>query len=159
MYTLAILLAERMGTFGFRNIRIDATDIDETDQFASIVRDASYSPGEVERIPGSAKAKYFQKDADGKMRLVEQIRERVNFRKHDLLSLQPAGTGYSLIVCKNVLLHFQPEQRAEVIRMFHAALQEGGYLVLEHTQKLPPTTESLFRQVTSNAQLFTKLDA
>ena len=34
VYTLAILLAERMGTFGFRNIRIDATDIDETDQFA-----------------------------------------------------------------------------------------------------------------------------
>jgi chemotaxis protein methyltransferase CheR len=61
-----------------------------------------------------------------------------------------------LIVCKNVLLHFQPDERIEVIKMFHAALEKGGYFVTEQTQKLPKEVGHLFEPVVSNAQLFRK---
>ena len=62
---------------------------------------------------------------------------KIAFWQHDLLSLVPVREGLSLIVCKNVLLHFDESQRIEVLRMFHRALQPGGTLVMEHTQKLP----------------------
>jgi len=36
-YTFAIFLAEKMGYFGFKKVRIHATDIDETNTFHQIV--------------------------------------------------------------------------------------------------------------------------
>jgi chemotaxis protein methyltransferase CheR len=157
VYSLAILLAEKMNHFGSRNLRIEATDIDETGQFESIVREACYTCAEVERIPADLRQKYFEAAGDNRMRVAEAICERVHFRRHDLLSLEPIGEGFSLIVCKNVLLHFSQQQRVEVIRMFHRALEPGGYLVMEQTQKLAPETENLFQQVVPDAQLFTKI--
>ncbi len=159
VYSLAILFAEKMTHFGFRNVRIDATDIDENDCFGPIVREASYPASELERVPASIREKYFEDLGNGRLGVVPSVRERVTFRKHDLLTLEPIGGGYSLIVCKNVLLHFTPEQREQVIRMFCHALEPGGLLVMEQTQKLPPATELLFEQAVSDAQLFTKLEA
>jgi chemotaxis protein methyltransferase CheR len=156
-HTLAILLSEKMSLFGLRNLRIEATDLDETRQFEGIVREASYPNSEVERIPAHLREKYFEAAGADRMRVTESIRDLVHFRQHDLLSLEPIGEGFSLIVCKNVLLHFTPRQRVEVIRMFHRALDSGGYLVMEQTQKLAPGTEELFQQVVPDAQLFTKI--
>jgi chemotaxis protein methyltransferase CheR len=59
-------------------------------------------------------------------------------------------------MCKNVLLHFTPQERIDVIRMFHDSLEDGGYFVTEQTQKLPDACRNLFDQVVSNAQLFRK---
>jgi chemotaxis protein methyltransferase CheR len=81
----------------------------------------------------------------------------VTFEYHDLLSYKPIGMDYCLIVCKNVLLHFQHDQRVEVIKMFHKALLPGGFLTTEHTQKLPSEVSHLFEQVVPNSQLFRKL--
>jgi chemotaxis protein methyltransferase CheR len=156
VYSLAILLAEKMTPFGLRNLRIEASDIDETGQFGGIVREASYSNAEVERIPCELRQKYFEPAGEERKRVTEAVRELVHFRQHDLLSLEPIGEGFSLIVCKNVLLHFSQQQRVEVIRMFHRALEPGGYLVMEQTQKLPPEMEILFQQAVPDAQLFAK---
>jgi chemotaxis protein methyltransferase CheR len=86
----------------------------------------------------------------------DEMRKAVHFQKHDLCSLQPIRDGFGLIVCKNVLLHLTPEMRVAVLKMFYAALGEGGFLVTEQTQKLPPEIEPLFRQVTAAGQLFQK---
>jgi chemotaxis protein methyltransferase CheR len=60
-------------------------------------------------------------------------------------------------MCKNVLLHFSPQQRVDVIRMFHGALAPGGFFASEQTQKLPHELAGMFEQVTPDAQLFRKL--
>ena len=157
-YSLAIVLAEKMGRFAFKNVRIDATDIDGSDLFGTIITTGIYSYDELKRIPAAIFAKYFSAvpEKEGFFRIDEGIKNRLSFRKHDLLSLKPAGDGYSLIMCKNVLLHFQPEERAEVIRMFHSCLAPGGYFATEQTQKLPDAVAPLFEQVTADAQLFRK---
>jgi chemotaxis protein methyltransferase CheR len=51
---------------------------------------------------------------------------RIRFTRHDLLSLNPPGTGYSMVVCKNVLLHFTAPMRVSVLDMFHSALAENA---------------------------------
>ena len=63
-----------------------------------------------------------------------------------------------LIVCKNVLLHFNERERIKVIEMFHDALAEGGFFATEQTQKMPKELESMFEPVVSNAQLFRKVE-
>jgi chemotaxis protein methyltransferase CheR len=155
VYTLAILLARRMGRFAFRNLRIEATDIDETGQFEPIVQAGEYGRDELQRMPAGVLEEYFEATADNRrMRLMDTVRNSVRFHRHDLLSCQEIDVGFSLVVCKNVLLHFSQEQRVAVIRMFHRALEPGGYFVTEHTQKLPGEVAELFEQVEAHAQLW-----
>jgi chemotaxis protein methyltransferase CheR len=56
-----------------------------------------------------------------------------------------------------VLLHFKEPQRIRVIRMFHESLQEGGFFVMEQTQKMPRELEDLWEPLVSNAQVFRKI--
>ncbi len=157
-YTIAIVLAENMGRFAFRNIVFDATDIDESDTFGKIVTEGIYPEDELKRIPADIFSKYFAPaDKPGHFIIDETVRTRMQFRKHDLLSFQSIGEDYSLIVCKNVLLHFHPDQRIEVIKMFHQSLAPGGYFMSEQTQKLPDELSHLFTKVADDAQLYKKI--
>ncbi|MFZ6031121.1 MAG: CheR family methyltransferase [Chloroflexota bacterium] len=156
-YSLAILLRENMGRFMFRNVRIYATDIDESSQFGEVIARGVYAEQDIKRIPADIRARYFTRLAgNGHFQIAEEIRKAVRFQQHDLCTLQPPRVGFGLIVCKNVLLHLAPEVRVAVLQMFHAALADGGYLVTEQTQKLPSEIEPLFRQVTQAGQLFQK---
>ena len=156
-YSLAIILRENMGHFLFRNVKIFATDIDESD-FGTTIADGVYSEQELGRLPRDILDRYFAPhQPPGSYQISAEMRSAVQFERHDLLTLKPVREDFGMIVCKNVLLHFTPEQRGEVVKMFHHALSEGGYFVTENTQKLPPGTEHLFCQVTGAAQLFQKV--
>ncbi len=152
-YTLAILLRERMSDFVFRNVKIHATDIDGN--FATSVTSGIFPESELKRMPAELFRRYFRSaDAPGHFQVVEEIRSKIQFSVHDLLSLQPIREGLSLIVCKNVLLHLTEAQRCSVLRMFHRAMRGDGLLAMEHTQKMPGGMDTLFEPVTSYAQVF-----
>ena len=139
-YTLAILLREKLPEILFRKVQIHATDFDGA--FADQVTEGSFPESELRRLPSGILDKYFRPIGDSiRYRLIEEIRSRISFSHHDLLSLEPFGRNFSLIVCKNVLLHFNEEQRLKVLRMFHGALRADGVLVMEHTQKIPAALE------------------
>ena len=158
-YTLAILCAEKLGKFAFKNLCIQATDIDESKRFGEIINQGDYPTKELERIPREFFRKYFRPAGkSGYFQIIEEVKKSVVFQRHDLLSLQPLGNNFSLVLCKNVLLHFQPQERVEVMRMFHRALAPGGFFATEQTQKLPPEMAPHFQQVVSGAQLFRKVD-
>lgn len=157
-YTLAIILRENMGEMIFRNVKIHATDIDGSNLFEKIICDGIYPRETVERIPKDIFEKYFEPAGkSGYFRIIETIRKCISFQKHDLLSLEPVRKDFELIVCKNVLLHFKEEERIKVIRMFHMALEEGGFFVTEQTQKMPKELDKMFEPVVSNAQVFRKI--
>lgn len=155
-YTLAILLAENMGQFAFRNLKIHATDHDAP--LLKTVREAVYPDSDLDRIPPEYFSRYFEaSETQGMSRVVEIIRNSLVIQEHDLLSLTPAGDGFSMIICKNVLLHFQPGERINVLRMFHRALEPSGLLVMEHTQKMPDELSGMFRQAVNSGQVYQKI--
>lgn len=158
-YTVAILLRENMGAMIFRNVKIFATDIDSSNLFGKIITDGIYPKEELQRIPPNIFAEYFSPDPlnQGKCIISEEIRKRVEFHRHNLLSFTPIRTSLALIICKNVLLHFTEEERIKVYRMFHEALDDIGYLITEQTQKLPPEVSHLFTPVVMNAQVYRKV--
>jgi chemotaxis protein methyltransferase CheR len=157
-WTIAMIFAERMNPFGFKNLKIDATDHDSANSFGDVVTTAVYPADELQRTPKELLGKYFEPAGKpGSFRVNELLRSRVTFRYHDLLSLKAIGDDYCLVVCKNVLLHFQYPERVEVYRMFHQALAPGGYLATENTQKLPQEVAHLFTQVVPDAQLYKKI--
>ncbi len=156
-YSLAILLAESMGNFSFKNLTLYASDIDETDTFGNIIKSGVYPEEELKRMPEGILEKYFKGNGQaGHFQVIDPIRERVTFQKHNLLSLKPIGSDFSLILCKNVLLHFQYLERIEVIKMFYQSLAPGGYFATEQTQKMPKEIGHLFEQVAHDGQIFKK---
>lgn len=158
-YTLSIMFAERMGHFAFDNLRIDATDVESTGQFAQMIEAGLYPQEELSRLPEGILDKYFEPNGKpGYLRVIDKIRRRVVFQRHDLLSFQEIGQGYSLVLCKNVLLHFQPLERIEVLRMFHRALGPGGLFATERTQEMPPELASLFQRVVADGPVYRKVE-
>ena len=156
-YTLAILLRERMSDYVFRNVQIHATDLDPS--FAGQVSSGVFAAQEVKRVPSEILEKYFRPALrPGFVEVVPELRAKVAFSRRDLLALSPVREGLSLIVCKNVLLHFDEAQRIDVLRMFHRALQPEGTLVMEHTQKLPDALGPFFQQVAPYARVYRKVE-
>lgn len=157
-FSLSMMINESMGYMLFRNVRILATDIDESNQFEKIIREGTYPRELIQRIPEETLQRFFKpSEIDNHFVLNEEIIRSVSFMKHNLLTYEPPGREFGLILCKNVLLHFSEEQRIRVIEMFHDALTDGGYFVMEQTQKLPKEVSHLFEAVVSNAQLFKKI--
>jgi chemotaxis protein methyltransferase CheR len=157
-YTLAMLLREQMTDHVFENVRILATDVDP--DCGPQIAAAIYANREIERIPQSLRQRYFQAiGAPGYVQVVDDVRRRVSFARHDLLSLEPPRTDFSLIVCKNVLVDFDEQQRRQAFRLFHQALRPGGFLATEHTQPMPAGVESLFESLSRHAQVYRRLDA
>jgi chemotaxis protein methyltransferase CheR len=156
-FTLAILLKEQVGHMYFRNIKIKASDIDNSNLFDDVIQNGMYPRDQVERIPKELFEKYFiPAEKDDHYKIIDEIKKAVTFQRHDLLTLSPIGSEFGLILCKNVLLHFSEEQRINVIKMFHEALIEGGFFAMEQTQKLPKEMEAFFEPVVSNAQIYRK---
>lgn len=156
-FSLSMLIHESMSYMLFRNVRILATDIDQSNQFEKIITEGTYPRELVQRIPGDLLQKFFKPDkTEGYFTISEEIRKSIAFLKHDLLTFVPPQKEFNLIVCKNVLLHFSETQRLRVIEMFHESLAEGGFFVMEQTQKLPSEAGHLFESIVSNAQLYRK---
>jgi chemotaxis protein methyltransferase CheR len=157
-YSLAIIMRENMGPMIFRNVKIQATDIDESGHFGDVIQRGIYSEEQVKRIPKEILSKYFVEGGQaGLFKISKEIRTCVSYKRHDLLTLQPVRKDFGLIVCKNVLLHFGETERIKVIKMFHDALENGGFFVTEQTQKMPGQVGGLWQQVVSSAQVFRKV--
>jgi chemotaxis protein methyltransferase CheR len=156
-FTFAILLAERMGYFSFKKVKIFASDIDENGEFEKTITAGIYPYRDLSRIPEEILAKYFEKVDDEWYKINEVIHSRVVFVKHNLLTLQPFESGFSAIICKNVLLHFTNQERVEVLSMFYNVLNKDGLLAVEQTQKIPQELESKFKQVFSDVSIYRKV--
>jgi len=158
-YSVAILLAEAMGKFAFRNLQIVASDHDEGNNCESLISEGVFPADPLSRIPKDLFEKYFvPAEREGHFRVIDVIRDSITFRTHDLLSLKPVGEDFSLVVCKNVLLHFQPAERVEVIKMFHRSLAPGGLFVTDEAQKMPDGLAHLFTAVVPGEQLHRKVE-
>jgi chemotaxis protein methyltransferase CheR len=158
-YTFAIILAESMGKFAIRNVRIHAVDIDnENVDFGKTVSEGVYHKEHLQRIPEVLFSKYFNPASkEDYFEIKEDLRRLVDFEKYDLLSLRPLRHDYSLIICKNVLLHFNYEQRIEVLSMYYDMLLSGGLLVMENTQSMPEELSHKFKKLVNYAQLHEKI--
>ncbi len=155
-YSLAIILRENLG-MTFRNVKIHATDIDNSNLFGDIIKKGIYPKEMIQRIPEVIFKKYFSgTNKPDEFVISDEIKKSVEFTKHDLLDLKPVRTGFNLILCKNVLLHFNENERIEVLKMFYESLDDG-YLATEQTQKMPLQLQNHFEPVVTNAQLYKKV--
>ena len=158
-YTLAMLLASNMGPFLFGNLDILATDHEESNfpQFENHIKNARYSRKDIFWVPDVFRNAYFlETDDPESFCLTQEIRDKVRYIKHDLFSYVSPESHKALIVCKNVLMHFNPEQQVRVLEMFHESLDINGFLVLDGAQRFPEEALRLFKRIRPSLPIYQK---
>lgn len=152
-YSLAILTDEVARETGFKgNINIFATDIHQ-DSVERAGRGVYQKP-ELAEMGESRIDRYFKATDDGSFRIRPEIRKRVIFAQHNLLS-DPPFTRMDLVTCRNLLIYLKPQAQELVLRSFHYALKRGGNLLLGTSESLGKL-ESSFTVVANRAKLFRK---
>ena len=157
-YSLAILLAERVGPFASKHFSIYATDLDENNFYKEIITRGIYPRKELQLIPKKLFSKYFKGVVQqGYYQVIHYIRNRINFHKLDLLSLNPVYSRFSLIVCTDMLETYSQKQQLNVITMFHKVLLPGGYLLLNMSGQFPEQCLNKFKSVNQAGTLYQKI--
>jgi chemotaxis protein methyltransferase CheR len=157
-YTLGMLLAEQMPPDAFDAVRIYATDADPT--AGERIDSGVYAEQDVKQLPYPIRYRYFQvTDRADRMQVIDDLRDRVAFMRHDLLTLQPIRKDFSLIVCKEPLQRLNDRERHQTLRMFHRALRPGGLLAAEQNRNMPDDMDTLFEPISNSTQLYRRLDA
>ena len=89
---------------------------------------AGYLPGEVRAVPPALLKKYLVEE-EGTYRVTDEVKRRVTFRRHDLLS-DPYPADQDMILCRNVVIYFTDEAKQYIYNGFARALRPGGLLFL-----------------------------
>lgn len=149
-YSLAMLLHDQQTTSSSSaRIQVFATDIDE--RAVAIGRAGAYPQAIVTDVPPSRLRQYFIKE-DEQYRIRKEVREKVLFAKHSLLS-DPPFSQIDLIVCRNLLIYLDREVQREILQMFHFALNAGGYLFLGSSESADLCLE-LFAPIDKKNRIF-----
>lgn len=135
-YSLAILLDEITAMKSSHYIL--ATDLDRSILTRARAR-GPYSAEDTRNVAADQRSKYF--DAGGPPYFVKEIiAKRVTFKEHNLLT-DSFEKNFDLIVCRNVIIYFTLEAKAELYKKFHAALRPEGILFLGGTEIIPRPAE------------------
>ncbi len=154
-YSLAMLVCEQLALEQrSHKVQVFATDLDE--RAIGIARSGSYPEAIVTDVPPSRLRQFFLKE-DQHYRVRKEVREKVLFARHNLLS-DPPFSQIDLIVCRNLLIYLDREVQRDILQMFHFALRPGGYLFLGSSESADMASE-LFAPVDKRNRIFRALDA
>jgi two-component system, chemotaxis family, CheB/CheR fusion protein len=152
-YTVAMVLARVMGDSAFRErVKIYATDVDE--EALDLARHGAYLPRQIEDIPPDALERFFER-TNQRYVFRKDLRRCVIFGRNDLVQDVPISR-IDLLVCRNTLMYFTAETQAQILRRFHFALDDDGYLLLGRSEMLITHTD-LFAPVELKRRVFRKV--
>jgi two-component system CheB/CheR fusion protein len=152
-YTIAIVMAEALGTDTFRRrVKIYATDADE--DALMIARQATYSPKDIAPLPEELREKYFEA-VGGRFIFQADLRRSVIFGRHDLVQDAPMSR-LDLLVCRNTLMYFNSETQSRILGRFNYALKASGFLFLGKAEMLL-VHSALFAPVEMRYRIFSKV--
>ena len=143
-YSLAMVLARVLGDDEFvERVKIYATDIDE--KALEQARYATYAPRQLQDVPEETLEQFFER-TDRRYVFSKDLRRCVIFGRNDLVQDAPISR-IDLLLCRNTLMYFTAEAQRQILRRFHFALADYGYLMLGRSEML-----------TGRSQLFTPVD-
>ncbi|SPA22618.1 Putative chemotaxis methyltransferase protein; contains Methylesterase domain (CheB), Methylase of chemotaxis methyl-accepting proteins domain (CheR), signal transduction histidine domain (NitrB), signal receiver (Rec) domain [Cupriavidus taiwanensis] len=149
-YSLAMLLQEASAhTPEQVSFQVFATDIDE--RAVTIARNGLYPEPIAADIDPARIRQFFTKEASH-LRVRKELRERVLFALHNVLS-DPPFSRLDLICCRNLLIYLDRDAQADILRTFHFALRPGGYLFLGNSEAAD-SVSNLFSVVDKKARIY-----
>lgn len=136
-YTLAMVLWEALPEAEARKCTVLAADLNT--QVLATAQRGIYALSRLTPLPPEWRRRYFLKGVgrwEGYVQVKPRLREMVRFFRHNLTDPLPFTGGVDVIFCRNVMIYFDKETQAEVIRKFYEGLTPGGYLFIGHSESL-----------------------
>lgn len=121
-YGLAMLCLEAGAA-----IDILATDVNPN--VAERARRARYPERNLRHVEGRRRERWFRRVGDG-WEAVPELRERVEVALHDVTTEGSPCHDVDIVLCRNVIVYFDPAQLRRAVATMLRALRPGGMLVL-----------------------------
>ena len=134
VWSLAMQLADHFGLQGWELIGSDISH-----HALHHAARALYPLERLDHLPGHCLKAYCRKgiaDYSGKFLIGRPLRERVQFRTHNLLE-EPGEFGkFDVIFLRNVLIYFDTARRRHILHKVCGQLRPGGYLYLGEAESM-----------------------
>lgn len=129
-YSVAMAIDDHMTRLGCEfYMGVIASDISRS--ALSFGRAGIYTREQIKYIEPEWKRRYFNVLPDGRYQVNEDLRQRVCFNHLNVLNLESAPIGaMDIIVCQNLLIYYQREQREKIVSQLVERLTPGGLLIL-----------------------------
>jgi two-component system CheB/CheR fusion protein len=137
-YSLAMLMAEHAAkSESSADFQLFGSDIDE--RAIAIARAGLYGWGITRDVTPVRLSEHFNKE-DGRYRIKKSVRDKILFASQNLLR-DPPFSKLDMISCRNLLIYLNRDTHAQVLEMFHFALNPGGFLFLGGSESAEAVAE------------------
>jgi len=136
-YTIAMVLDDFINQHPGLRVKILATDI--SSRVLKRAVSGVYQVEQATKVPPEFLKRYFKKgvgSSAGKIKLKEEIRKMVSFKRFNLMHNFPWTGEMDVIFCRNVMIYFDKVTQEKLIRKFYGCLRQGGYLFIGHSESI-----------------------
>jgi len=116
------------------SVQILACDIDEG--AIALAQKGEYLKRQLLNVPPEYISKYFTTANGGETYTVNQeVKRRVSWKRFNMID-DTFGTGFDVVLCRNVVIYFTSETKAALYVKFYNALAPGGYFLVGSTEQI-----------------------
>lgn len=151
-YSILMTVLDSLPGWESMDIRVLASDLDS--QVLSVAERGIYRSEQCSDVPPALAKRWFvagEGEHAGKLRVRRELRERVAFRRLNLMAPSwPIRIRFHAIFCRNALIYFDAPTQSSIVAAFLNYLEPGGYLFLGHSESMAgvrPDLKSLGRTV------------
>lgn len=87
-------------------------------------------------LSAERKRQFFENGDNGMLKVKDQVKKMVSFRPLNLLNSYNLMGKFDIVFCRNVLIYFSPEIKAQIISQIYGTLNKGGYLFLGASESI-----------------------
>jgi len=141
-YSMAMTVAETMGSATGWDARILATDIDS--QVIAKAKTGVYTEDRISDMPPARQRRWFRRGTganSSKVKVNEDLQVLIAFRQLNLLQDWPMRGPFDIIFCRNVVIYFDKDTQRQLFDRFADMLVPNGYLYVGHSESLHRISE------------------
>ena len=156
VYSFAITIQEFLEEKAIPEIKVQIFGTDANEKNIERSRQGVYLKT-IEENVSEERLKRFFTFSEGKYRITKFIRDMCVFAKQDITT-DPPFSNIDVIMCRNVLIYFDAYLHERVLRIFHYALKEKGFLVLGESESVGKF-QYLFEPIVPGCLIYRKKQA
>nr|WP_247714401.1 CheR family methyltransferase [Qipengyuania aerophila] len=149
--SLAMIFAEQSPRWKNWTIEILGTDV--SGKAVETARSGLYTQFEIQRGISVAQMLNFFADCGGQWQASDKIRSMTRFQQHNILDYPPSPGRFDLVMCRNVLLYFDPATRSAAFDRVATGIASDGWLMLGAGETVVGQTER-FRPANCGSSLY-----
>jgi chemotaxis protein methyltransferase CheR len=130
---------------------------DFSERVLNKAKEGIYTQLEVQRgLPARLLIRYFEKESENSWKVTQALRDKLQFKKLNLLEPFPHLGTFDIIFCRNVLIYQSVPNKVSVVEKFANLLDSKRYLILGATESLLGISNEFSQEIFETAVYYKK---